>query len=219
VISCVAPFTLWGEPVIRAAVDAGCHYVDTSGEPLFVRKVFEDFSSAAEQAGVAIFSAASDDSFPCSLLAQLVAERVGPLKRLTLVHGIFDTEVTRGTLRSFIEISKGKPFVFKDGEWFASTSEALGTIDFPGEDGPTAIWRSGGPVVFSVPQHVETRYLELATNFAPIDNPSVLTPEMVEAAPVGPSEEERLRFRLSIVAIGLGEDGNEVRAHLTGSDL
>ena len=219
VISCVAPFVFWGEPVIRAAIDAGCHYVDTSGEPVFIKKVFDDFSSVAEQAGVAIVQAATDDCLPSNLLAQLIAKRAGPLERLTVVHGLFDTEITRGTLRSFIEISKGTPYVFKDGEWLASTSEALGAIDLPGEDVPTAVWRSAGPPVITIPRHVETRYLELATNFAPQDNPTALTPEMVEAAPVGPSEEVRLKSRLSVVAIGLAEDGSEVRAHLTASDL
>ena len=32
VISCAGPFAKFGEPVLRAALHAGAHYVDTTGE-------------------------------------------------------------------------------------------------------------------------------------------------------------------------------------------
>ena len=30
-INCAGPFTFFGEQVVRAAITAGCHYVDTTG--------------------------------------------------------------------------------------------------------------------------------------------------------------------------------------------
>ena len=39
-ISTVGPFAKWGLPAVRAAVAAGCIYLDTTGEPDFIRRVF-----------------------------------------------------------------------------------------------------------------------------------------------------------------------------------
>ena len=40
-VSTVGPFVRWGEPAVRAAIAAGAHYLDSTGEPPFVRTVFE----------------------------------------------------------------------------------------------------------------------------------------------------------------------------------
>src|SRR3954470_7569170 len=39
-ISTVGPFAKWGGPALRAAVEAGCVYLDTTGEPAHIRRVF-----------------------------------------------------------------------------------------------------------------------------------------------------------------------------------
>ncbi|WP_131785770.1 hypothetical protein [Frankia symbiont of Coriaria ruscifolia] len=39
-MNCAGPFLELGEPVVRAAIAAGCHYVDTSAEQMFVKGVF-----------------------------------------------------------------------------------------------------------------------------------------------------------------------------------
>ena len=36
VIACVGPFRFFGEPVVRACVESGAHYVDITGEPVSV---------------------------------------------------------------------------------------------------------------------------------------------------------------------------------------
>ena len=51
VIACAGPFRLHGEPVLAAAVDARTHYLDTTGEQPFMRKVFEDYGPSAEPGG------------------------------------------------------------------------------------------------------------------------------------------------------------------------
>ena len=50
-INCAGPFTFAGEPVVRAAVDAGVHYVDSTGEQPFIRMVFDRYGAAAEREG------------------------------------------------------------------------------------------------------------------------------------------------------------------------
>ncbi len=57
VISCAGPFTLAGHALVRAAIDTGTHYVDSTGEQPFIKQVFDDHGAAAERAGVALVPA------------------------------------------------------------------------------------------------------------------------------------------------------------------
>ena len=41
VINCAGPFAFLGEPVVRAAISAGCHYVDTTGEQPYIKRIFD----------------------------------------------------------------------------------------------------------------------------------------------------------------------------------
>ena len=50
-VSTVGPFEKWGEPALRAAVAAGCTYLDSTGEPEFIRRVFEEFGPPAAKSG------------------------------------------------------------------------------------------------------------------------------------------------------------------------
>src|SRR3954464_14899225 len=46
-VSTVGPFARWGEPAMRAALDAGAHYLDSTGETSFIRRVFEEWGPSA----------------------------------------------------------------------------------------------------------------------------------------------------------------------------
>ena len=54
-VSTVGPFLRWGTPAIGAAIDAGAVYIDSTGEPAFIRRVFEHYGPRA----------ASDRVRPC----------------------------------------------------------------------------------------------------------------------------------------------------------
>ena len=42
-VATVGPFARWGDPAVEAAIDAGACYIDSTGEPAFIRRVFERF--------------------------------------------------------------------------------------------------------------------------------------------------------------------------------
>ena len=50
-ISTVGPFARWGDPAVEAAIDCRAAYLDSTGEPVFIRRVFEQFGPRAEAAG------------------------------------------------------------------------------------------------------------------------------------------------------------------------
>ena len=77
-VSTVGPFVRWGEPAVRAAIDAGAHYIDSTGEPPFIRAVFERHGADAEAAGVGLLTAFGYDYVPGNLAGALALREAGP---------------------------------------------------------------------------------------------------------------------------------------------
>src|SRR3954447_2771562 len=75
-LSTVGPFAKWGEPAVRAAVDAGAHYLDSTGEGAFIRRVFEEFGPRAGDA--ALLTAMGFDWVPGNLAGGLALAEAGP---------------------------------------------------------------------------------------------------------------------------------------------
>ncbi len=76
-ISTVGPFTRWGDPAVQAAVGAGAHYLDSTGETPFIRRVFERFGGAAESAGCGLITAFGYDWVPGNLAGALALRDAG----------------------------------------------------------------------------------------------------------------------------------------------
>src|SRR5262245_20911752 len=57
IVATVGPFARHGDPAVEAAIAAGAMYLDSTGEPAFIRRVFERFGGDAERAGAALVTA------------------------------------------------------------------------------------------------------------------------------------------------------------------
>src|SRR5215217_3205628 len=77
-VSTVGPFAKWGEPALRAAIGAGGIYLDSTGEPTFIRRVFEEFGPPARRAGATLLTAMGYDFVPGALAGALALEEAGP---------------------------------------------------------------------------------------------------------------------------------------------
>lgn len=64
IVNCCGPYRHYGEPVVKAAIEAKAHYVDVSGEPEFIEKMQLLYDEQAREAGVYIISACGFDSIP-----------------------------------------------------------------------------------------------------------------------------------------------------------
>ena len=73
----VGPFVRWGRPALHAALDAGAHYLDSTGEPPFIRTVFEDHDAPAQAAGVGLLTAFGYDYVPGNLAGALALRDAG----------------------------------------------------------------------------------------------------------------------------------------------
>ncbi|MEA2186708.1 MAG: hypothetical protein QOK16_1719 [Solirubrobacteraceae bacterium] len=76
-VSTVGPFSRWGEPALRAAIAAGAHYIDSTGEPPFIRTVFERHGLHAQTAGSGLLTAFGYDYVPGNLAGALALREAG----------------------------------------------------------------------------------------------------------------------------------------------
>ena len=76
-ITTVGPFERLGWAAAQAAVDAGAHYVDTTGEVGFVRELQRRHHERARAAGVTMLPAFGFDYVPGMLAGALAIERAG----------------------------------------------------------------------------------------------------------------------------------------------
>jgi len=98
-VSTVGPFLRWGDPAIEAAIGAGAHYLDSTGEGPFIRRVFEEYGPRAERAGVGLLTAMGYDWVPGNLAGALALREAGPeARRVELAY--FNTGATSASSMS-----------------------------------------------------------------------------------------------------------------------
>jgi len=76
-VSTVGPFVRMGEPAVTAAIAAGAHYLDSTGEGPFIRAVFERHGPAAAAAGCGLLTAFGHDWVPGNLTGGLALREAG----------------------------------------------------------------------------------------------------------------------------------------------
>src|SRR5690606_7803971 len=64
IITTVGPYVKYGEPLVAACARAGTDYVDLTGEPTFVDRMYVKYHAEAERSGARIVHACGFDSGP-----------------------------------------------------------------------------------------------------------------------------------------------------------
>lgn len=67
VVNCCGPYRFYGEPVVKACINAGTHHVDVSGEPQYMESMQLEYNDLAKEKGVYVISACGFDSIPADL--------------------------------------------------------------------------------------------------------------------------------------------------------
>jgi short subunit dehydrogenase-like uncharacterized protein len=118
-LSTVGPFVKWGEPAVRAAIAAGAVYIDSTGEPPFIRQVFEEHGTAAASAGATLMSAMGYDFVPGALAGALALEEAGDAAvRVDVGYyalGGGPKALSRGTRASLAGVTFEEGFAFRGG--------------------------------------------------------------------------------------------------------
>jgi short subunit dehydrogenase-like uncharacterized protein len=117
-VTTVGPFAKWGGPAAAAATTKHAHYLDSTGEPQFIREVFERYGPPAQQAGIAMLTAMGYDWVPGNLAGALALDRAGELATRIDVGYFISGSGARpsgGTLSSLVGAMTAPAFGFRDG--------------------------------------------------------------------------------------------------------
>jgi short subunit dehydrogenase-like uncharacterized protein len=220
VVDCAGPFLHYGEPVLAAAVEAGTHYLDTTGEQPYMKMAFERFGPRASEAEVAVIPAMGFDYVPGDMIASLTAQDMGELDELSVNYCWQSFTPSQGTARSALEIISGGGVEWRNGGWVeASRRVNAGTYEFPAPVGRRGMIRYPSGEQITVPRHVRTREVHTMMNasaFAserlaplsaamlPVAGLALRTPlkrvakALISRLPEGPSAAQRDRMRWMI---------------------
>ena len=116
-VSTVGPFLRLGEPALRTAVKAGAHYVDSTGEAPFIRRVFDVYGPKAQDRS-ALLTAMGYDFVPGNLAGALALRkvRVGTPARLDVGYFLLGSgTMSSGTLASSLGIMSSRSHSWRDG--------------------------------------------------------------------------------------------------------
>jgi short subunit dehydrogenase-like uncharacterized protein len=121
-LTTVGPFTRWGGAAVEAAVSAGAHYVDSTGEGSFVRSVVEEHGPRAADAGSVLLTAFGYDFVPGNLagaLALRAAEAVGTPASVDVGYFLTGPSnpsgMSGGTRASAVAIMSDQGYTLRDG--------------------------------------------------------------------------------------------------------
>ena len=240
VIDCAGPFTKYGEPVLRAAVETQTHYLDTTGEQGYMRMAFERYGPKAEAAGVAVIPAMGFDFAPGDMIAALTAEGMGEVDEVLLAYAVSGFGATRGTMLSTLEILMGGDVEWRKLQWLpADQSVGRGSFEFPEPVGRQRMIRYPAGEQITVPRHVPTRRVRTIMSASTVA-PSAVGPLMpllmrpaglamrtparsvlgkvIDRLPEGPSDPDRSACRFTIIC-DVTRGQKRRRGVIRGSDV
>jgi len=221
VASCAGPFLEIGLAPVEAAVGAGAHYLDTTGEQAFVRLIHDRIES-----GTVVLPAFGFDYVPGDLAARLAAEQVeGPLDEVVVGYSVTGAATSRGTRSTVAAVMGQEQVAYAGGQLVPSRFGATTrTLRFPFGEKTCVEWSGTEPL--TVPRHTDVQnvrsYFRAPAAVARSGRVGKLVSPLFGAVArfgsPGPSEERRRRSRFTVVAEATGHGGTG-RAVLSGSDV
>jgi short subunit dehydrogenase-like uncharacterized protein len=224
VASLAGPFLAVGTGPVAAALAAGAHYLDTSGEQAFGQLVFDRFGPGSELSGVVALTSFGFDYVPGDVGARLAAEGIEPVDEIIAAYAVDHAATSRGTRRTIGHVM-GQPLVaWSDGRLVPSRFGATTRcIQFPSGEEDVVEW--GGTEPLTVPRHTQVREVRSyvrgpkaaskAGGLARVLSPLVRL--FGRIGPRGPSEEKRKQATFAVVVEARGSSGGR-RVTLSGSD-
>ncbi len=140
-VSTVGPFAQLGEAAVEAAVQAGATYLDSTGEPPFIRRVFEEFGPLAERTGARLLTAFGNDYVPGNLAGALALRLAGQrAHRLEIAYYIAgggrSQLFSRGTLASLAGVATEQVYTWRDGISAEPAGVRMRTFPVAGHERP-----------------------------------------------------------------------------------
>lgn len=244
VIAAAGPFMMFGDGIAAAAAETGTHYVDTTGEQPFMRRVLDVHGPVGERNGAALVSGMGFDYLPGDLLCAVACEGIDEVDELTIAYAMRGFGATRGTMRSALLMMAGGDVVYVNRAFHEiGVKQPLGErFDFGPGVGVQRVSRYPSGEIVTVPRYVNVRTIRsriTSATFAPHPKAAaavpVLTPltalvmktplrkplhDAIGRLPEGPPVQERRKAAFTLVAEAKPAGGGPVsRATLRGTDV
>ncbi|MHB8719344.1 MAG: saccharopine dehydrogenase family protein [Candidatus Dormibacteria bacterium] len=150
-ISTVGPFLRLGDTAISAAIRRRANYIDSTGEPPFIRRVFEEYGPAAESAGVVLLPAFGYDYVPGNVAGGLALERAGAAAaRVDIGYFTSGGGFSTGTVTSLLGAARHPQFAWRGGRIVTERGGAR-TMRFSVRGSSAAALSVGGTEHFALP--------------------------------------------------------------------
>jgi short subunit dehydrogenase-like uncharacterized protein len=245
-VTTVGPFVRWGSAAAAAATTAGAHYLDSTGEPPFIREVFERYGPAAERVGCGLLTAFGFDWVPGNLAGGIALDRAGE-SAVRIDVGYFTTgsvgvgAMSGGTKASLVGVIAAPSFSFTDGR-VRSERGAKSLRQFSVEGRDMAGVSVGSSEHFTLPRvapqlrevnsylgwfgpasramQVASGGMSLAFKVPGLESVwKAAGGKLVQGSTGGPDEAERSRTGSHVVAIAYDDAGRQLsEVHVTGVD-
>jgi|GEM_PF-764452 len=235
IINCVGPFTKYGEAVVLAAISAGAHYLDITGEQAYIGRVLDLYNQSAEDRGVAVVAGCGFEYAVGNWAATAAAEGLEPLDTITVSNAVAAGAggVSQGTALSVFEALKNPGRGWKDGKRQVQMVASEGkTVEFPAPIGKRRVILAPFGEPLTLPRHIQVKNVKgyitmggLGYWFSRATFP--LLPVFAEVGSValkpfirrgGPGSDKRTTTDWAIVAEAHGPQGSR-KVTLQGKDV
>jgi short subunit dehydrogenase-like uncharacterized protein len=239
VIDTAGPFIELGEPVVRAAIDAGAHFIDTTGEQAYMARVLERYHGGAKLKKLAVLNAQAFEFALGYCVASMLADWDHELDTIDVFNRVQGFGATRGTQKSAVKSLLEEALVRKDGRLVRrGASPVPMRVRMPGSDETElAVPFPGGEALHLARAHPEianvTTNLVLPERIAlalmggwslrsllkPLARLGALDPvlDKIDQGPEGPSDAQRQSAKFKVLARGSGR-GRSRGVLATGRD-
>jgi short subunit dehydrogenase-like uncharacterized protein len=157
VVNCAGPFARFGEPVLRAAIAAGAHYLDTTGEQLWMARMMDLLGADAESRGVTAILAHAFEYAVGDCAARIAVEETPGAETVEVVNRVESFGTSRGTRKSALDVLTKPALAFVNGRRREESQLAhRAQVRFPDEDEDRVALSYGGGEVLSAPSFAPT---------------------------------------------------------------
>jgi short subunit dehydrogenase-like uncharacterized protein len=229
VLHAAGPFTHTADPMLRACLAAGAHYLDITGELPVFRQTF-GYDAVARRRKVALISGVGFDVVPTDCMALYVATRTPGATELELAIAA-EIQISAGTAKSALEMAPSSGYVRRDGRLtplspgvgarrVRFSHRELSAMPIPWGDLETAYRSTGIPnitTLLATPEPVITftrLTWPLTRQFMAVQPIRQLMQQVATQFMRGPDEATRATARAYIWARAADERGNATQAWL-----
>lgn len=235
-VSTVGPFTRLGQVPVAAAIDAGCGYIDSCGEPAFISDIFTSYGPRAQRTGARLLTAFGFDYVPGNLAGAILLDRYPDAGIAQVDIGYFVTggfTPSSGTIATAAEVALDHSYSFRQGR-IRAERPAAHTMSFEVDGHTRDAMSIGGSEQFALPrlnpqlQTVNTHVGWIGRWSRALSAAGALTGNAVQVPGVGaamgavvrtalggssatgPTDHQRSRNRSVVIAVGRNGNGGEV---------